>query len=41
MKIKNIAAVLLLIWTCGSSSMVSAAEIQTVQLTEEKWLALR
>ena len=38
MKIKNIAAVLLLIWTCGSSSMVSAAEIQTVQLTEENQL---
>ena len=38
MKIKNIAAVLLLIWTCGSSSVVSAAEIQTVQLTEENQL---
>ena len=38
MKIKNIAAVLLLIWTCGFSSVVSAAEIQTVQLTEENQL---
>ena len=38
MKIKNIAAVLLLIWTCGSSSVVSAAEIHTVQLTEENQL---
>ena len=38
MKIKNIAAVLLLIWTCESSSVVSAAEIQTVQLTEENQL---
>ena len=38
MKIKNMAAVLLLIWTCGSSSVVSAAEIQTVQLTEENQL---
>ena len=38
MKIKNMAAVLLLIWTCGFSSVVSAAEIQTVQLTEENQL---
>ena len=38
MKIKNIAAVLLLIWTCGFSSVVSAAEIQTAQLTEENQL---
>lgn len=38
MKIKNIVAVLLLIWTCGFSSVVSAAEIQTVQLTEENQL---
>ncbi len=38
MKIKNMAAVLLLIWTCGSSSVVSAAEIHTVQLTEENQL---
>ena len=38
MKIKNIAAVLLLILTCGFSSVVSAAEIQTVQLTKENQL---
>ena len=38
MKIKNMAAVLLLILTCGYSSVVSAAEIQTVQLTEENQL---
>ena len=38
MKIKNMAAVLLLILTCGFSSVVSAAEIQTVQLTEENQL---
>ena len=38
MKIKNMAAVLLLILTCGFSSVVSAEEIQTVQLTEENQL---
>ena len=38
MKMKNIAAGLLLILTCGYSSVVSAAEIQTVQLTKENQL---
>lgn len=35
MKMKKIAAGLLFILTCGISSVVNAAEVQTVQLTEE------
>jgi len=38
MKIKNIAAGLLLVLICGVSSVASAAEVQTVQLTKDNQL---